>query len=345
LNFAVGQTIPNAVVSKVGSGGQICLFSSAATHLIVDAAGYFPGATAPNPWTLYYSGEYYSNQSGETMTSNDGHRSIVGFMSGVVKILDPRDGSQVVTTPAALSVAYPYAISPDGKEALVIVEGGVYKRWVLTTGETSTIGGICDLRLFSAWNDLVAIRLPTTDNVSPATFCVLATNTVITPTAVVGDAVTLARNGRYAAYPTVTPNTFEVQDLRTGTIVSRFTSAAWRLASGRATTGVSNKGDVLILGGTQPFLAILPVGAADASQRVVLPGLIRGGSISEDGTIAVGFTGGGDPFGEFRVPTDVAVASATSLLPVGIGPSSNCAFTAAQSSGTSIVLTSGWGCG
>ena len=42
LNFVPGQTVPNAVISKLGAGGQVCLFTSAASHLVVDAGGYFP---------------------------------------------------------------------------------------------------------------------------------------------------------------------------------------------------------------------------------------------------------------------------------------------------------------
>jgi hypothetical protein len=42
LNFTAGQTIPNAVVAKVGTDGKVCLFTSGATHLVVDVDGYFP---------------------------------------------------------------------------------------------------------------------------------------------------------------------------------------------------------------------------------------------------------------------------------------------------------------
>jgi hypothetical protein len=41
LNVVAGQTVPNAVVAGLGSGGTVCLFTSAATHLVVDVTGYF----------------------------------------------------------------------------------------------------------------------------------------------------------------------------------------------------------------------------------------------------------------------------------------------------------------
>src|SRR4051794_22474552 len=51
LNYLAGQNIPNLVISKIGVGGMVCLFNGAATHLIVDVAGYFPGVDAFIPLT------------------------------------------------------------------------------------------------------------------------------------------------------------------------------------------------------------------------------------------------------------------------------------------------------
>ena len=41
LNFVRGQTVPNAVVAPVDGTGEVCLWSSAATHLLVDMSGWF----------------------------------------------------------------------------------------------------------------------------------------------------------------------------------------------------------------------------------------------------------------------------------------------------------------
>ena len=46
LNFTSGAVIPNAVISKVGTAGKVCLFVSVATHLVVDVSGYFPLGTS-----------------------------------------------------------------------------------------------------------------------------------------------------------------------------------------------------------------------------------------------------------------------------------------------------------
>jgi uncharacterized protein YkwD len=42
LNFAAGQTVANAVTTKVGAGGAVCIYNEAPTHLIVDVNGYYP---------------------------------------------------------------------------------------------------------------------------------------------------------------------------------------------------------------------------------------------------------------------------------------------------------------
>ena len=42
LNFVAGAAIANAVVSKIGVGGKVCVFVSNATQLVVDVNGFFP---------------------------------------------------------------------------------------------------------------------------------------------------------------------------------------------------------------------------------------------------------------------------------------------------------------
>jgi hypothetical protein len=42
LNFATGQTIPNAVLATVSAAGEICLLSTASTDIIADLSGWIP---------------------------------------------------------------------------------------------------------------------------------------------------------------------------------------------------------------------------------------------------------------------------------------------------------------
>lgn len=41
LNFAIGQTIPNAVIAKVSGSGSVCFYSSVKAHVIADVVGWF----------------------------------------------------------------------------------------------------------------------------------------------------------------------------------------------------------------------------------------------------------------------------------------------------------------
>jgi hypothetical protein len=49
LNFATQDTVPNAVIVKVGTEGRVCFYSDAATHLIVDRSGFFPADSSYKP--------------------------------------------------------------------------------------------------------------------------------------------------------------------------------------------------------------------------------------------------------------------------------------------------------
>jgi Zn-dependent metalloprotease len=44
LNYVAGQVVPNAVIAPVSASGEICLFSTAGTHLLADVNGWFAGA-------------------------------------------------------------------------------------------------------------------------------------------------------------------------------------------------------------------------------------------------------------------------------------------------------------
>ena len=46
LNYAADQTIPNAVLVKVGIGGTVCLYTMSTTHLVADVDGYVTAGSA-----------------------------------------------------------------------------------------------------------------------------------------------------------------------------------------------------------------------------------------------------------------------------------------------------------
>jgi hypothetical protein len=43
LNYAVGDTIANAAITRVGANGDVCVFTSGAADLVVDVVGWLPG--------------------------------------------------------------------------------------------------------------------------------------------------------------------------------------------------------------------------------------------------------------------------------------------------------------
>jgi len=55
LNYATGETIPNLVIAKLGSGGTVCFTGQATTHIVADINGWFapsPSYTATSPERL-----------------------------------------------------------------------------------------------------------------------------------------------------------------------------------------------------------------------------------------------------------------------------------------------------
>jgi hypothetical protein len=49
LNYVAGQTVANAVIAKVGSGGKVCLLTTAESHLVADVNGWFEGGVSFEP--------------------------------------------------------------------------------------------------------------------------------------------------------------------------------------------------------------------------------------------------------------------------------------------------------
>ena len=49
INYGRGTTIANSVVTKVGSGGKVCVYTHARSHFVVDVTGYFPAGSDYRP--------------------------------------------------------------------------------------------------------------------------------------------------------------------------------------------------------------------------------------------------------------------------------------------------------
>jgi hypothetical protein len=44
LNYVPWQTIPNMVISKIGTDGTVSIYTPTTAHIIVDVAGWFPAS-------------------------------------------------------------------------------------------------------------------------------------------------------------------------------------------------------------------------------------------------------------------------------------------------------------
>jgi hypothetical protein len=72
LNFVSGQTIPNAVITKIGAGGKVCLFTTAATFLLADINGFYPVGSSFSPLV-----------PGRLLESRPGATTIDGVSQGI----------------------------------------------------------------------------------------------------------------------------------------------------------------------------------------------------------------------------------------------------------------------
>jgi hypothetical protein len=72
LNYAAGDTVPNAVIAKVGADGKVCLFTLAATHLLADVNGYYP---AGSPYVPLVPARVLESRPGATV---DGQSANLG---------------------------------------------------------------------------------------------------------------------------------------------------------------------------------------------------------------------------------------------------------------------------
>ncbi|MCU1367916.1 MAG: hypothetical protein JWN39_3555, partial [Ilumatobacteraceae bacterium] len=98
LNFGVGQTIPNAVIAKIGAAGKVCLFTNAATHLLADVNGFFPAGSTYSPLV---PGRVLDTRQDPSATTIDG----VGLGHGLVA------GGETIEVPVAGRAGVPATAS------------------------------------------------------------------------------------------------------------------------------------------------------------------------------------------------------------------------------------------
>ena len=69
VNYQTGQVVPNAVLAKIGAGGKVCIFTLAASDLLVDVNGYAPASGSP---ATVSPARLLETRSGPNLTTVDG---------------------------------------------------------------------------------------------------------------------------------------------------------------------------------------------------------------------------------------------------------------------------------
>ena len=69
VNFSRRSTVANTTIAGVGEGGQVCLFSSVDTHLVVDVGGYFPAVSS---FVSLVPSRLLESRSGDGLVTADG---------------------------------------------------------------------------------------------------------------------------------------------------------------------------------------------------------------------------------------------------------------------------------
>ena len=106
LNYLPGQTIANSAITVVGDGGNICIFTLAAAHIVIDVSGHFPAEVLPPPPTVPPSELPLSpgRNASEFVLPASAHPRGVAL---VARVFLP-DGSSPRSTGPAFPVAFGY---------------------------------------------------------------------------------------------------------------------------------------------------------------------------------------------------------------------------------------------
>ncbi len=145
LNFDGGATVANLVVSKVGAGGTVCLFSNQRVHVVVDITAWYP-AGAPyhpvEPQRLLDTRDS-RGRSIDPLRPYAEHRLHVG---GVGSIADDAASATlnvtaVNATADGFGTVYPCGTASPGTSSLNFTSGHTIANLVIT--KLGTGGDIC----------------------------------------------------------------------------------------------------------------------------------------------------------------------------------------------------------
>ena len=177
LNYVAGQVVANEVIAKLSATGSICVYTMAATNLVVDAVGYVPAGT---DYTSLVPKRMTDTRVG--FSTADGQSAGIGLLpagqyleipiAGRVGI--PADASAVVVNVTAVGSAapgfltvYPCGTRP-GTSSLNYTAGEVVANEVIA--KLSATGSICvyTMATTNLVVDAVGYLVPNTETVPAA---------------------------------------------------------------------------------------------------------------------------------------------------------------------------------
>jgi hypothetical protein len=148
LNFVNGQTVPNAVVAPVSSGGKVCFYVYGKAHLLADVSGYFTaGFTALSAPTRLLDTRGSGNKVGKTDGSGTAYELTVaggnglpaaGSLSTVAMNVTVVDGK--ATDVGGYVTVYPCGTRPNSSN-LNFVNGQTVPNAVIAS--VSSAGKVC----------------------------------------------------------------------------------------------------------------------------------------------------------------------------------------------------------
>lgn len=117
LNFTAGQTIPNLVIVKLGTGGKVSLknTSSAGSHLIADVAGYYLTGTPTEP------GTFVSLAPSRVLDTRNGTGAPVGKVAGFGELNLVVAGHGGVPLTGAIAVVLNVTVTQPGSSGYITV--------------------------------------------------------------------------------------------------------------------------------------------------------------------------------------------------------------------------------
>ena len=117
VNYDAGSIVANGVTAKLDANGDVCIYTHARTHILVDVLGFLPGDTAVTPTVPARFLDTRTDSTAATFDGNDLGNGPVGPTDVIkVKIADRGD----VTAGASAAILNVTAVAPDGAGYLTV---------------------------------------------------------------------------------------------------------------------------------------------------------------------------------------------------------------------------------